>query len=216
MKPNSILLAFIITLLPTSELVSAKKHSLLPTSTIESSCFEPYYGLPGDLLTFDLLDPLVDFEGEDPSFSTVPMSNKDYATTNCKWYINKKRRIIRLQSIRKVELLGKTAVERFYEKYHTKTKSELEETKSTYKSEVEDKSDVDNANVIGDAMDFNFEYLEVNKLGDAAVWEHKVNDLIVLVGEYQFTVNVKLGGDNALNLEKAELIAHAIIDKACK
>jgi len=62
----------------------------------------------------------------------------------------------------------------------------------------------------------DFEYTRVADIGDAAVWEHKVNDLKVLLGDYQFTLNVDLNDGKENNLEKAKLIAEAIIEKACK
>ena len=62
---------------------------------------------------------------------------------------------------------------------------------------------------------FSFKYLEIEGIGDAAVWEYEVNDLIVLVGDYQFTVHVDLNKGNDYDLEKAEFIAKAIIEKAC-
>ena len=69
--------------------------------------------------------------------------------------------------------------------------------------------------MLSEAIGFNFAYLPVEDIGDAAVWEYKVNDLKVLVGDYQFTVNVDLNKGNDYDLEKAKLIAKAIIQKAC-
>jgi len=43
-----------------------------------------------------------------------------------------------------------------------------------------------------------------------------VNSLLVLVGDYQFTVNVDLNKGNDYDLEKAILIAKAVIKKACE
>ena len=61
----------------------------------------------------------------------------------------------------------------------------------------------------------DYEYLRIDEIGDAAVWEHKVNDLKVLLGDYQFTLNVDLNEGNEYDLEIASLIANAIIEKAC-
>jgi len=112
-------------------------------------------------------------------------------------------------------------MDRFYAKYHTRSPKEQAELKKLYDSlvlndpDVKTKTNKSSAKMLSETIGFDFEYLEINGIGDAAVWEYKVNDLKVLVGEYQFTVNVDLNKGNDYDLEKAKLIAKAIIQKAC-
>jgi len=186
-----------------------------------NNCFEDFVGQPEKLLTAELVGEFVDFEGQTPSVEKVEMPFKtvadENATVNCKWKVDRKRRIVRLQQIKKIKLYkSKTAVERFYDKYHTSSSTESAEKKELYDNEVIDKAEDENAKEIGTKIvDLDFEYLKVDNVGDAAVWEHKVNNLLVLVGDYQFTVNVQLTKGNDFDLEKAILIAKAIIVKAC-
>ena len=193
--------------------------------TINSNCLDQYYGKPEELLTKDLVSKYVDFEGADVDITKVSdkiIKDKDFAQVNCKWRINRQRHIVRLKQIFKIELYeSKTPIERFYDKYHTQTPEEQEVLKKQYdslvlKSEsVKNKTDKSISEMVSDAIGFDFQYLIIDGIGDAAVWEHKVNDLKVLVGDYQFTVNVDLNEGNDYDLEKAKLIAEAIIEKAC-
>ena len=185
------------------------------------NCFEGFIGKPELLLTIELIGKFVDFEGEIPSVEKVSeqiIKNPNFATANCKWKINRKRRIVRLQHISKIELYkSSNAKDHFYDKYHTRTDADKKELKEQYNNEVVDKVDDENiSEVANKIIDLNYEYLKIDNVGDAAVWEHKVNNLLVLVGNYQFTVNVNLTKGDNKDLEKAILIAKAIIDKACK
>lgn len=199
----------------TSSISSSEEKS---TSKTSSNCLEKYYGKPEKLLTQDLVGKFVDFEGAEVEVAKVSekiIKDKDYAQVNCKWKIDKKRRIVRLRQIHKIDLHGKTPIEQFHFQYHTRTKEEQEELTKALDKEVEKKTTDKNAKNITDAIGMDFAYIKVDGLGDAAVWEHKVNDLKVLVGGYQFTLNVDLEKGNDFDLEKAKLIAQAIIDKAC-
>ena len=69
--------------------------------------------------------------------------------------------------------------------------------------------------MLSEGIGLDFSYLNVEGIGDAAVWENKANSLKVLVGDYQFSVTVELNKGNDHDLEKAKLIAKAIIEKAC-
>lgn len=189
------------------------------------NCLENYYGKPEELLTKELVGNYVDFEGAEVKVKDLKdiIKDKDYAQVNCEWKIGRQRRIIRLSKIFKIKLYkSKTPVDRFYAKYHTLSQEEQVALKKQYDSlvlnsdEVKQKTDNSTAQLVSESIGFNFEYLPIDGIGDAAVWEHKVNDLIVLVGEYQFTVNVDLEKGNNFDLEKAKIIAQAIIDKACK
>jgi hypothetical protein len=211
MKTIGLILVFMISL--NNQLSKASKNFIF--SIEESNCLAVYYGTPEKLLTYDLLEPILDFEGQTPEISTAPISLKDYMMTNCEWKIDRNRRIVRLSKIIKMRLYDKSPEDRFHQKYHTKTESELAENKELYKTEVEEKVENENTALIGDAMDFNFQYFVIDGVGDNAVWEHKVNDLIVRVGEYQFTVNVKVVKDNKKNMDLAIKIANAILAKAC-
>jgi len=198
----------------------AKKE--VPNS--KNNCFEQYVGKPELLLTAELVGEFVDFEGQTPFVEKVEIPFKkstsvadENATVNCKWKVDRKRRIVRLQQIKKIKLYkSNTAVERFYDKYHTRTGSEKAAQKETYNKEVVDKIDDGNVKEVSDKIiNLDYEYLKINQVGDAAVWEHKVNNLLVLLGDYQFTVNVNLTKGNENDLEKAIAIAKAIIKKAC-
>ncbi len=196
-----------------------------PRIVSSNNCFEKFHGKPEELLTKDLLDKFIDFEGVDANVAKVSeqiIRDIDFAQVNCKWKIGRQRHIVRLSKILKIKLYeSKNGLERFYAKYHTRTPDEQEELKKLYDSlvlnsdPVKQKTDKSNAELLSEAIGFNFEYLNIEDIGDAAVWEHKINDLIVLVGDYQFTVNVDLNKGNDHDLEKAKLIAKAIIEKAC-
>ena len=190
------------------------------------NCLEQYHGKPEDLLTKGLVGKFVDFQGADVDVAKVSeqiIRDKDFAQVNCKWKIGRQRHIVRLSQISKIKLYkSKTSVDRFYAKYHTKTPEEQAALKKVYDSlvlnsdQVKSKTDKSSAAMLSEAIGFNFAYLPVDDIGDAAVWEYKINDLKVLVGDYQFTVNVDLNKGNDYDLEKAKLIAKAIIEKACK
>ena len=187
---------------------------------------EQYYGKPEELLSKSLVGKYVDFEGADVEIAKISdqiIKDKDYSQVNCKWKIGRHRHIVRLREIKKIELYkSKTPVERFYDKYHTRTPKEQEEIKKLYDSlvvnsvEVKNNSDQLSAEKLGESIGFDFQYLNIDDIGDAAVWDYKVNDLIVLVGEYQFSLNVDLNRGNDYDLEKAKLLAAAIIEKACE
>ncbi|MEN8125372.1 MAG: hypothetical protein ABFR32_09590 [Bacteroidota bacterium] len=188
-------------------------------------CFEKYHGKPEELLTKELVGKYVDFEGADVDIAKVSeqiIKDKDFAQVNCKWKINRQRHIVRLKQISKIELYeSKNPVDRFYDKYHTRTPEERTELKKLYDSlvlnsdKVKQKTDKSTAEMVSESIGFDFKYLTIKGIGDAAVWEYKVNDLKVLVGDFQFTVNVDLNKGNDYDLEKAKLIAKAIIEKAC-
>lgn len=190
------------------------------------SCLENYHGIPEELLTKELVDEFVDFGNAVVNVAKVSeqiIKDKDFAQVNCKWKIGRQRNIVRLKQISKIKLYkSKTPIDRFNAKYHTRTPEEQAELKKLYDSlvlnspKVKKKTDKSNAEKVMNTIGFNFDYLEINGIGDAAVWEYKVNDLKVLVGDYQFTVNVDLNKGNDYDLEKAKLIAKAIIEKACK
>jgi len=197
-----------------------------------NNCLEKFYGKPENLLTEEMVAKYVDFQGAEVEYMTLAIAfkktelSKGYlssAFVSFKWYINRQRHKVSLGSIDKIKLYkSKTPVDRFYAKYHTKTPEEQAELKKLYDSlvlnsdQVKSKTDKSNAKMLSEAIGFNFAYLPVEEIGDAAVWEYKVNDLKVLVGDYQFTVNVDLNKGNDYDLEKAKLIAKAIIEKACK
>lgn len=197
-----------------------------------NDCLEQFYGKPENLLTKEMVAKYVDFQGAEVEYMTLAIAfkkeelSKGYlssAFVSFKWEINRQRHKVSLGSIDKIKLYkSKTPVDRFYAKYHTKTPEEQAALKKLYDSlvlnsePVKSKTDKSNAIMLSEAIGFNFAYLPVDDIGDAAVWEYKVNDLKVLVGEYQFTVNVDLNKGNDYDLEKAKLIAKAIIEKACK
>ena len=196
-----------------------------------NNCLEPFHGKPENLLTKEMVAKYVDFQGAEVESKTLaealnktelPKSYIDIASIQFKWKIDRQKSSVSLQSINKIELYkSKTSVERFYAKYHTPTPEEQAEKKEAYDSlvlnneELKQKTNEANAEMLSEAIGFNFEYLNIEGIGDAAVWEIKVNGLIVLVGDYQFTVTVDLNKGNELDLEKAKLIAKAIIAKAC-
>ena len=196
------------------------------TGNNSGNCLAAYYGKPEELLTKDLVGKYVDFDGADVEIAKVSdqiIRDTDFAQVNCKWKIDRQRHIIRLKHISKIELYkSKTPVERFYDKYHIRTSKEQEEMKKLYDSlvisnvELKNKTDRSSADRLSESIGFDFQYLNIDDIGDAAVWEYKVNDLIVLVGEYQFSLNVNLNKGNDHDLEKAKLLAKAIIEKACK
>jgi len=197
-----------------------------------NNCLKKFYGKPENLLTEEMVAKYVDFQGAEVEYMTLAIAFKkpelskgdlSSAFVSFKWKINRQRHKVSLGSIDKIKLYkSKTPVDRFYAKYHTKTPEEQEELKKLYDSlvlnsdQVKSKTDKSNAVMLSEAIGFNFAYLPVEDIGDAAVWEYKVNDLKVLVGDYQFTVNVDLNKGNDFDLEKAKLIAKAIIEKACK
>ena len=199
--------------------------------TSSSNCLEPFYGKPENILTKEMVAKYVDFQGAEVESRTLaealnktelPKGYIDIASIQFKWKIDRERSEVMLTSIQKIKLYkSKTPVERFYAKYHTPTPEEQAEKKKAYDSlvlnseEVKQKTDEKNAKMLSEAIGFNFSYLNIDGIGDAAVWEHKVNGLLVLVGDYQFTVAVDLNKGDDLNLEKAKLIAQAIIEKAC-
>ena len=204
-----------------SDLLSETKSKTIKNN----NCLEKFYGKPEELLTKDLVGKFVDFQGAAVDVAKVSeqiIRDKDFAMVNCKWKIGRQRHIVRLSQISKIKLYkSKTPVDRFYAKYHTKTPEEQAALKKVYDSlvlnspEVKSKTDKSNTIMLSEAIGFNFAYLPVEDIGDAAVWEYKVNDLKVLVGDYQFTDNVDLKKGNDFDLEKAKLIANAIIEKAC-
>ena len=202
----------------TIESISEAHLAEVPFTNTENNCLEQFYGNPEELLTAELVGKFIDFQGAEVDIEKVSeqiIRDKDYATVNCKWRIDRVRHIVRLQKIFKIKLYDKTPVEQFYFKYHTRTAEEQAEQKKALDAQVSKETNNKNADKVTGAVGFDFQYEKIAVLGDAAVWEHKVNNLIVLVGEYQFTVNVDLKDSNELNLEKAKLIAQAIIDKAC-
>jgi hypothetical protein len=91
----------------------------------------------------------------------------------------------------------------------------MEELQELYDKEVAEKANSEDSEKVITAIGLDYEYLRIEKIGDAAVWEHKVNDLKVLLGDYQFTLNVDLNEGNENDLEIAKLIAVAIMEKAC-
>lgn len=221
-----ILLSFITTLIISCGNSSGKDNTtsennseLMSTAIISENCLEKYYGKPEELLTVDLVGKFIDFKGAEAKAEKVSeqiIRDADFAQVNCKWKIDRKRHIVRLKQISKVKLYkSKTFVDRFYDKYHTRSENEKEELKEIYDKEVTEKVDHKDSEKVSTGVGMDFEYLKVEGIGDAAVWEHKVNDLKVLLGEYQFTVNVALNQGNEYDLEKATLIANAIIEKAC-
>jgi len=222
----AILLSFMTTLIISCGNSSGKNNStsennseLMSTAITSENCLEKYHGKPEELLTAELVSQFVDFEGETPSVEKVSeqiIRDPDFAQVNCKWKIDRKRRIVRLKQISKIKLYkSKTPVDRFNDKYHTRTEKEKAELKEIYDKEVTEKVNNKDSEKVSTTIGMDFEYIKVDNIGDAAVWEHKVNDLKVLLGEYQFTVNVDLNQGNEYDLEKAKLIANAIIDKAC-
>jgi len=200
------------------------------SATLSNNCLEPFYGKPENILTKEMVAKYVDFQGAEVESKTLAESlNKtelpkgyiDIASIQFKWKIDRQKYSVMLGSIKKIELYkSKTPVERFYAKYHTPTPEEQAEKKKAYdslvlNSEEVKQTDKANAKMLSEGIGFNFAYLNVDGIGDAAVWEHKVNGLLVLVGDYQFTVGVDLNKGNDHDLEKAKLIAKAIIEKAC-
>jgi hypothetical protein len=198
---------------------ASSDSSLEEKSTLKSSgnCLDKYYGNPEELLTQDLIGVFVDFEGAEVEVAKVSeqIMKGDMAQVNCKWKTEGKSRTIRLKQIKKIRLYDKTPVDQFHFQYHTRTKEEQAELTKALDKEVEKKTTDEKAEKITDAIGMDFAYIKVDGLGHAAVWEPKNNDLKVLVGEYQFTLNVDLEKENDFDLEKAKLIAQAIIDKAC-
>jgi len=199
---------------------SYELFSIIENSSLSSNnCLEKFHGKPDELLTAELVGNFVDFENAEVDVAKVSsqiIRDEDFAQVNCKWKIDKKRHIVRLSKISKIKLHDKTPVDQFYFQYHTLSEKEKKELKRIYDEEVQKKTNNDSANEISKSIGFDFEYLKVDGLGDAAVWEYKANDLIVLVGEYKFTININLNKGNGVNLERAKLIAEAIIEKACK
>jgi len=211
-----------------SENQSEEKQNI----TSNNNCLEPFYGKPENILTKEMVARYVDFQGAEVESQTLaealnkaelPKGYIDIASIQFKWKINRQRSKVSLGTIKKIKLYkSKTPVDRFYAKYHTKTPEEQAALKKLYDSlvlnsdQVKSKTDKSSAAMLSKAIGFNFAYLPVDNIGDAAVWEYKVNDLKVLVGDYQFTVNVDLNKGNDYDLEKAKLIAKAIIEKACK
>jgi hypothetical protein len=183
------------------------------------NCLEKYHGNPEELLSVDLVGNFVDFKGAIAKAEKVSeqiIKDVDFAQVNCKWRIDGQRYIVRLKQISKIELYkSKTPVERFYSKYHTRTEEEMAALQELYDKEVTEKTNMEGSEKVSTAIGMDYEYERIDNIGDAAVWEHKVNDLKVLLGEYQFTLNVDLNEGNEYDLEIARLIANAIIEKAC-
>lgn len=183
------------------------------------NCLEKYHGNPEELLSVDLVGNFVDFKGAIAKAEKVSeqiIKDVDFAQVNCKWRIDGQRYIVRLKQISKIELYkSKTPVDRFYSKYHTRTAEEMAALQELYDKEVTEKANMEGSEKVSSAIGMDYEYLRIDNIGDAAVWEHKVNDLKVLLGEYQFTLNVDLNEGNEYDLEIARLIANAIIKKAC-
>ena len=206
---------------------ASSASSLKEKSTSKSSanCLEPYYAKPENIFSKEMVAEYVDFQGSEVEYLTLaeklnqPELSKGYlsmASIEAKWEINRERHIVSLGSIKKVNLYkSKTLVDRFYSKYHTRTPEEQAALTKALDKEVEKKTTDENAKIVTDGIGMDFKYVRVDALGDAAVWEYEVNDLKVLVGNYQFTVHVELNQGNDFDLEKAKLIAQAIIDKAC-
>ena len=184
------------------------------------SCLEKYHGNPEELLSVDLVGKFVDFKGavaEAEKISEQIIKDPNFAQVNCEWRIDGQRYIVRLKQIKKIQLYeSKTPVERFYAKYHTRTEEEVEELQELYDKEVTEKVNSEDSEKVITAIGLDYKYLRIDEIGDAAVWEHKVNDLKVLLGDYQFTLNVDLNEGNENDLEIAKLIATAIVEKACK
>ncbi len=206
----------------------ASSTSLLKEKTDSKSsdnCLEPFYGKPENIFSKEMVAKYVDFQGSEVEYSTLAEAlkqeelSKGYLKTafvQAEWKINKQRHIVKLGSITKVNLYkSKTLVDRFYAKYHTRTPEEQVELTKALGKEVEMKTTDENAKIVTDGIGMDFKYVRVDALGDAAVWEYEVNDLKVLVGNYQFTVHVELNQGNDFDLEKAKLIAQAVIDKVC-
>ncbi len=184
------------------------------------NCLEKYHGNPEELLSVDLVGKFVDFKGavaEAEKISEQIIKDPNFAQVNCEWRIDGQRYIVRLKQIKKIQLYeSKTPVERFYAKYHTRTEEEVEELQELYDKEVTEKVNSEDSEKVITAIGLDYKYLRIDEIGDAAVWEHKVNDLKVLLGDYQFTLNVDLNEGNENDLEIAKLIATAIVEKACK
>ena len=184
------------------------------------SCLEKYHGNPEELLSVDLVGKFVDFKGaiaEAEKISEQIIKDPNFAQVNCEWRIDRQRYIVRLKQIKKIQLYeSKTPVERFYAMYHTRTEEEVEELQELYDKEVTEKVNSEDSEKVITAIGLDYKYLRIDEIGDAAVWEHKVNDLKVLLGDYQFTLNVDLNEGNENDLEIAKLIATAIVEKACK
>ena len=201
--------------------------SLIEKSDSKSSnnCLEPFYGKPENIFSKEMVAEFVDFQGSEVEYSTLaeklkkPELPKGYvsmASVEAKWEINGQRHKVSLGSIKKINLYeSNTPADRFYAKYHTRTAEEQAELTKALDKEVEKKTTDENAKNVTTGIGMDFKYLKVDGLGDAAVWELKVNDLKVLVGDYQFTVHVDLNKGNDFDLEKAKLIAQAVIDKVC-
>jgi len=195
------------------------------TSKSSANCLEPYYSKPENIFSKEMVAKYVDFQGSEVEYLTLaeklnkPELSKGYlsiASIDAEWKIDGQKHNVSLSSIKKVNLYkSKTLVDRFYAKYHTKTPEEQAELAKALDKEVEKETTDENAKNVIDGIGMDFKYLKIDGLGDAAVWEQKVNDLKVLVGNYQFTVHVKLNQGNDFDLEKAKLIAQAVIDKAC-
>lgn len=206
-----------------SSISSSKEKS---DSKSSNNCLEPFYGKPENIFSKEMVAKYVDFQGSEVEYSTLaeklkkPELPKGYlgiASVQAEWKINRQKHNVLLGSINKIKLYkSKTPVDRFYAKYHTRTPEEQAALTKALDKEVAKKTTDKNAKKITDGIGMNFSYLKVDGLGDAAVWEQKVNAIIVLVGDYQFTVHVGLNKGNDFDLEKAKLIAQAVIDKVCK
>lgn len=210
-----------------SDISSKEKQN----KTSSNNCLEPFYGKPENILTKEMVAKYVDFQGAEVESKTLAESLNqtelskgfiDIADIQFKWKIDRQRSKVQFGSIKKIKLYkSKTSVDRFYAKYHTPSPEEQAEKKKAYDSlvlnsdEVKQKTDAANAKMLSEGIGTSFAYLKIDDIGDAAVWEHKVNSLLVLVGDYQFSVTVELNKGNDHDLEKAKLIAKAIIEKAC-
>ncbi len=127
-----------------------------------NSCMESYYGKPEELLTKELVSKFVDFENAEVEVATLASKldfradfssgksdteakkeeepiqtehEKEIAMVFCEWKIERQRHKISLGSINKITLYkSKTPVDRFYDKYHTRTPEEQAILKKLYDS----------------------------------------------------------------------------------
>ena len=137
----------------TSTLSNTRAHSFEKNGY---NCLEAYYGKPEELLSVDLVGKFVDYKGasaEAEKVSEQIIRDKDMAQVNCKWRIDGQRHIVRLSQIFQIELYkSKTAVERFYSKYHTRTEEEIEALKEVYDKEVTEKVNSENSEAVTTAQ----------------------------------------------------------------
>ncbi|NOQ92368.1 MAG: hypothetical protein GQ552_06600, partial [Flavobacteriaceae bacterium] len=172
----------------TSDNLKSEDSSTVKQNKASSNnCLEKFYGKPENLLTEEMVGKYVDFQGAEVEYMTLaiafkkPELSKGYlssAFVSFKWKINRQRHKVSLGSIDKIKLYkSKTPVDRFYSKYHTKTPEEQAALKKLYDSlvlnsdQAKSKTDKSNAIMLSEAIGFNFAYLPVEDIGDAAVWE---------------------------------------------